>query len=293
MQGTPLQPLREYGQSPWVHGLVSGSELEQLVRTHGIRGARLSQGLPIAEIQDACEVLGPVWEESAGEDGYVSAPADPDQVDRPNFMAEIADLSAIEDAVAAGIPVNATQICSLSRYDEVVEAYMRGIERFVASGEDPASVTSIASFEVSAVDAEVDRLLAALDRQAARLSGRLGVANARLAYQAYKRAFGERRWHSLAARGARPQRCSWASTSRSNPAYCDVTYVEELIGPETVTTLTPSTIQAFEDHGVAADKLERGIDEARALFEEIRDLGVDLRQVWRAVCEPRGVPCDQ
>lgn len=291
MEGTPLQQLREYGQSAWLDARTPESvrdrELERLIRAHGIRGVSVGHEFTLADVQDACDLLRPVWDESEGEDGYVSGSADAELVGRSNYMLRIpatdGGLGAIADCVAAGISVNATHICRLSRYDEVVEAYMRGVERLVQSGADPASVISVASIEVSAVDAEADRRLAAIGGAAVKLRGRLGIANARLSYECYKRAFGEWRWRSLAARGARAQRCCWASTSTNDPAYCDVTYVEELIGPETVTTLTRATIDAFEAHGVVADKLERGIPEARALFEQIRDLGIDLRDVWHAV----------
>lgn len=290
MERTPLQQLREYGQSAWLDARAPGSahlgELKTLIGAHGIRGAAAGRECTVADLQRACDLLGEVWAESGGEDGYVSGCADPELVDRPNYMVQIpatdAGLDAISDRIAAGTSVDATHVCRLSRYGEVIDAYMSGVARLVQRGADPASVTSVASFEVAPVDIEADRRLAGLDG-GAKLRGRLGIANARLAYQSYRRAFGEWRWRSLAARGARPQRCCWTSTSRDDPAYCDVTYVEELIGPETITALAPATIRAFEDHGLVADKLERGAADARTLFEQIRALGLDLQDIWRAV----------
>jgi transaldolase len=291
MEGTPLQQLSEYGQSAWLDAQsprpMRDGELQTLIRAHGIRGVSAGRACAVADLRHACDLLVGVWAESAGEDGYVSGWAEPELVDRPNYMLKIratdAGLDAIADQVAAGVSVNATNICRLSRYSEVVDAYISGVARLVQRGADPGSVTSVASFVVATVDIEADRRLAEIGAGETKLRGRLGIANARLAYQSYKDAFGEWRWRSLAARGARPQRCCWISTSRNDPAYCDVTYVEELIGPQTITALAPATIRAFEDHGLVADKLARGAADARVLFEQIRDLGLDLEDVWRAV----------
>jgi transaldolase len=331
MAGTPLQSLRDYGQSPWVdalsRGLVRGGELERLIREHGIRGlsselstllreieggveydeearalVRSGQHSPdaivgtlaVTDIQRACDLLLPVWDETAGGDGHASLEIDPrlahrpermreqakllwGLVDRPNFLVGIpatpAGLAAIEDSIAAGISVNATLIFSLARYDDVVRAYVRGVERLVEAGGDPASVTSVAGLHVSPIDAEVERL---------------GIATAKLAYQRYKQAFTCRSWQPLAARGARAQHCRWASTATHGGAYCDVVYVEELIGADTVTTLTPSMISAFEEQGVVADRLERGVAEAQALFEDVRSAGLNLDDVWQTL-EREGV----
>src|SRR5690606_19754509 len=170
-------------------------------------------------------------------------------IDRPNLLVKIPatkpGLPAIEDMIAAGRSINVTLIFSLTRYAEVAEAYLRGLERLVAAGGDPARVASVASFFVSRVDSETDRRLDRLGGHD-HLKGKLAVANAKLAYQRYKEIFSGERWAYLASKGATTQRCLWASTSTKNPAYSDVLYVEELIGPETVNTLPEKTIRAFK-----------------------------------------------
>jgi transaldolase len=160
----------------------------------------------------------------------------------------------------------------------VAEAYIRGLERLVEAGGDPGRVASVASFFVSRVDTETDRRL---DEMGGRdeLKGKLAIANAKLAYQRYKEIFAGNRWEALSSRGATTQRCLWASTSTKNPAYRDVMYVEELIGPKTVNTMPEETIEAFQDHGEVAPTLEQGIDEAERVFEQIRQASVDYDDV--------------
>jgi transaldolase len=187
-------------------------------------------------------------------------------------------LPAIEDMIAAGKSINVTLIFSLERYVEVVEAYLRGLERLVAAGGDPSRVASVASFFVSRVDTETDRRLDAIGGRA-ELKGKLAVANAKLAYQRYKALFSGERWAFLTSKGAETQRCLWASTSTKNPAYSDILYVEELIGPDTVNTMPETTIRAFQDHGKARPTLEDGIDEARELLESLEEAGVDYDDV--------------
>ncbi|HWQ23736.1 MAG TPA: transaldolase [Gaiellaceae bacterium] len=263
--------------------------------------------LAVEDVRRACDLLRPVWERTGGGDGLVSLEVDPDfaydadatfaealrlheLVDRPNLLVKIPGtepgLGAIEDCIAAGRSINVTLIFSLERHAAVVEAYLRGVERLVAAGGDPARVASVASFFVSRVDTETDRRLAELGRQD--LQGRLAIANAKLAYQQYLDAFSGPRWEALAAAGARPQRCLWASTSTKNPAYRDVLYVEELIGPDTVNTMPPETIAAFQDHGVVRDTLTEGVEEARALLAELARAGVDYDDVV-ATLEREGV----
>jgi transaldolase len=251
------------------------------------------------DIQEACDLLRPVWEQTQGVDGRVSLEVDPglaydseetfeqairfhEEVDRPNLYVKIPatkpGLAAIEDCIAKGRSINVTLIFSLQRYAEVVEAYVRGLERLVAGGGKPATVNSVASFFVSRVDTEADRRL----EQAGRgdLSGQLAVANAKLAYQHYLEAFSGPRWEFLAGKGAHPQRCLWASTSTKNPAYRDVLYAEELIGPDTVNTMPAETISAFQDHGeVRGQTLTEGLDEARRLLDELAAAGVDYDDV--------------
>ena len=200
-------------------------------------------------------------------------------IDRPNLFVKIPatepGLGAIEESIAQGRSNNVTLIFGLDRYSAVAEAYVRGLERLVEAGGDPTRVASVASFFVSRVDTEADRRL----EHAPELRGKLAVANAKLAYQRYKEIFAGPRWDALAARGATPQRCLWASTSTKNPEYRDVLYVEELIGPATVNTMPLETIEAFQEHGVVADTLEEGLDDARELFAALERAGVDYGDV--------------
>jgi transaldolase len=256
----------------------------------------------------AADLLLPIWKTTRGRDGYVSWEVDPNLaddrrssveeaqrlhawIDRPNLYVKIpattAGVGAIEDMVAAGKNINVTLIFSLQRYREVVAAYIDGLERFVADGGDPATVHSVASFFVSRVDAETDKRLDAIGRHA-ELKGRLGIANAKLAYQHYLEAFASRRWERLASKGATNQRCLWASTSTKDPAYSDVMYVEGLIGPETVDTMPEETIRAFQDHGRVAETLTQAVDEARHLFAELESAGVDYDDVV-ATLEREGI----
>lgn len=263
--------------------------------------------LAVEDVRRACDLMRPVWDRTDGIDGFVSIEVDPELayernatfdealrlhklVRRPNAYVKIPatepGLGAIEDAIAAGRSINVTLIFSLERYAAVAEAYVRGLERLLESGGDPARAASVASFFVSRVDTEADRRLAELGRDD--LQGKLAVANAKLAYERYLDVFSGERWERLAAAGARPQRCLWASTSTKNPAYRDVVYVEELIGRDTVNTMPFETIAAFQDHGVCAETLTAGLDEAHALLEELASAGVDYDDVV-AVLEAEGV----
>jgi transaldolase len=196
-------------------------------------------------------------------------------------------LPAIEEMIARGKSINVTLIFALQRYAEVAEAYIRGLERLAETGGDLRETLSVASFFVSRVDTEADKRLDAIGA-ADHLKGRLAIANAKLAFQRYKEIFAGPRWEALAAKGARPQRCLWASTSTKNPAYRDVMYVEELIGPQTVNTMPKETIGAFQDHGEVRPTLEEGLDEARQLFDELSRIGIDYDDVTR-VLEEEGV----
>ncbi len=254
--------------------------------------------LSAEDVKGGLDLLRPVFDRTNGLDGYVSWEVDPEiaydrdasyeeakrlheWIDEPNLYVKIPatapGVGAIEDSVADGHKINVTLIFSLQRHEEVMEAYLRGLERLVESGGDPSKVRSVASFFVSRVDTEADKRLEQLGRTD--LQGKLAVANAKLAYQNYKRVFSGERWDRLAARGANTQRCLWASTSTKNPAYRDVMYVEDLIGPDTVNTMPEETIEAFQDHGVVADTLEQGLDEARKLFDDLREAGVDYDDV--------------
>src|SRR5690242_20314781 len=236
------------------------------------------------DVDAATDLLAKVHEENA-QDGYVSWEVDPtlaydregtfDEamrlhkwIDKPNLYVKIPatkpGLGAIEDCVAQGKNINITLIFSLERYKEVVEAYLRGLERLVAAGGKPSQVHSVASFFVSRVDSEADKRLDAIGSpEALALRGKLAIANAKLAYEHFKATFAGPRWNYLASKGANPQRPLWASTSTKNPEYRDVMYVEELIGPQTVNTMPEETILAFQDHGeVRGDTVIEGCDDA-------------------------------
>jgi transaldolase len=262
--------------------------------------------LALQDIRDACDVLEPAFDASNGVDGYVSMEVLPGlaydtegtfaqaqwiakEVSKPNLYVKIpatmAGLPAIEDSIAHSTSINITLIFSLERYKAVVEAYLRGLERLVAGGGDPAKVASVASFFVSRVDTEADKRLEGHPE----LQGKLAVANAKLAYQHYLETFSGPRWDYLEGKGATKQRCLWASTSTKNPAYNDVMYVEELIGPETVNTMPLETIEAFQDHGkVPGDTVLEGIDEARDLFVQLEKVGVSYDDVVETI-EAEGV----
>jgi transaldolase len=258
--------------------------------------------LSARDVERALDLFAKVHEKNP-QDGFVSWEVDPtlaydreatfDEamrlhkwLDRPNLYVKIPatkpGLGAIEDCIAHGKSINVTLIFSLQRYREVVEAYLRGLERLVASGGDPSTVHSVASFFVSRVDTEADKRLDAVGtKEALALRGKLAIANAKLAYEHYQHEFGSGpRWQYLAGKGATPQRCLWASTSTKNPDYRDVIYVEELIGPDTVNTMPEETIRAFQDHGeVRGDTVTEDVAAAHALLEEIAKAGVDYDDV--------------
>jgi transaldolase len=253
------------------------------------------------DISDACDLLMPIYERTNRLDGYVSLEVSPDLaydtpetveeatrlhalVNKPNLMVKIPatepGLAAIEDMIATGHSINVTLIFSLARYKAVTAAYIRGLQRLVAAGGNPSLVASVASFFVSRVDTEADR----------RLEGKLAIANAKLAYAAFKEIFSGEEWEFLESKGATKQRPLWASTSTKNPEYRDVMYVEELAGPDTVNTMPHSTLEAFMDHGEIRSEspIEEGLDEAWALIEKLREVGVDYEDVTE-VLEKEGV----
>src|SRR5436305_6072610 len=253
------------------------------------------------DVDAATDLLAPVHQQNA-QDGYVSWEVDPtlaydreatfDEamrlfkwIEKPNLYVKIPatkpGLGAIEDCVAHGKNINVTLIFSLQRYKEVVEAYLRGLERRLASGGKPSEVHSVASFFVSRVDTEADKRLEKIGSpEALALRGKLAIANARLAYEHYQQTFAGPRWEFPETKGATPQRCLWASTSTKNPDYRDVTYVEELIGPNTVDTMPLETVEAFQDHGeVRGDTVMEKVAEAHKLLEQLEKVGVDYDDV--------------
>jgi transaldolase len=258
--------------------------------------------LVVEDIHRACDVFSKVYDHSDGADGYVSVEVDPglaydaagtesaardlhERIARRNLMVKIpgteAGLAPIEQMIAEGRSINVTLIFGLDRYRRVIEAYLRGLERLAQDPEaDLRQVSSVASFFVSRVDTEVDERLEQIgsDRALA-LRGTAAVAQAKLAYQLFVESFRGERWEALAARGARVQRPLWASTSTKNPAYPDTLYVDELIGPDTVNTMPDATLQAFEDHGTLARRVDADVDLAHRVWRELAEVGVDMDDV--------------
>ncbi len=212
------------------------------------------------------------------------------RVDKPNLMVKIpatdAGIPAIEEMLYEGHNINITLIFGLDYYRRVAEAYVNAVERRVSEGKPVDDLGSVASFFVSRVDTKVDKQLddkvAAGDitaDDAKRLKGGAAVANAKLAYEIYSEIFKSERFKQLQAQGARVQRCLWASTSTKNPQYPDVMYVEDLVGPDTVNTMPRATLEAYADHGAPADRIEQGLDEARALMSQLEEVGIDMQKV--------------
>ena len=261
--------------------------------------------LALDDIRQAADLLHPVYDETDGADGYVSLEVSPNlaydtegtiaearrlfaALGRPNVMIKVPatpdGIPAIETLIGDGINVNVTLIFSLAHYEAVAEAYIAGLEKLVAKGGDVSKVASVASFFVSRVDAAVDRQLDELIRQSPTsniqyLQGKIAIANAKAAYARFRQIFSGPRWERLAAKGARVQRPLWASTSTKNPTYPDTLYVDGLIGPNTVNTVPPATLNAFRDHGTIAPTLEADMDEARAQLARLAEVGVDLDAV--------------
>ena len=268
--------------------------------------ADLFEHLAVDDIQRAADVLRPVYDRLNGEDGFVSLEVSPylamdtkgtiaeakrlwRDVHRKNLMVKVPataeGLPAIEHLTGEGININITLLFSQKVYIEVAKAYIAGLEKYVAGGGDPSHVASVASFFVSRIDTAVDKELGEKIARAndpgekerlTALKGKVAVANAKLAYQEYKHLFSGERWQKLAARGAKPQRLLWASTGTKNKEYSDVLYVEELVGPNTVNTMPPATLEAFRDHGRLRDSLEENIDEAKHVLAELERSGISL-----------------
>jgi len=322
---------REYGQSIWIDfisrdALISG-ELARLVEA-GVLGLtsnpsifekaissgksydadiaalvaegktthEIYEGLALADIASAADLLRPVYEQTAGADGYVSLEVSPylahetaatiteakrlfAALARPNVMIKIPGtpegVPAIEEAIGLGINVNVTLLFAIGAYEAAAEAYISGLEALAQSGGDLSRVASVASFFVSRLDTAVDRQLEGHPR-AAGLQGRAAIANTRLAYERFQGIFSGARWEALAAQGARVQRPLWASTSTKNPAYPDTLYVDALIGPHTVNTTPPQTLAAFMDHGRLAETVTADLEGARELMAALAAAGIDI-----------------
>ena len=257
----------------------------------------LYERLAVADIKAAADVLMPVYEATDGADGYVSLEVSPllamdsegtvkeaqrlwEAVGRRNLMVKVpgtsAGLPAIRQLIGGGINVNVTLLFSQDVYEEVANAYIEGVEAFVEKGGDPSRLASVASFFVSRIDSAADAQLEKKGGAAKKLMGKLAIANAKLAYDRYQRLFSGPRWEVLEARGARPQRLLWASTGTKNKAYSDVLYVEELIGPDTVNTMPPATMDAFRDHGKVRATLTEDVASAREVMEAVAKAGVEV-----------------
>jgi transaldolase len=263
-----------------------------------------------ADIEDALRILRPVYDSSDGVDGYVSVEVAPslardtegtyeaarglwDTIDEPNLFVKIPGtaegVEAIRRSIAEGRNINVTLLFGLERYQQVMHAYIEGLEELVARGGDPSHVASVASFFVSRVDTNVDRRLQDIGTdEALGLKGKAAIANAQLAYARFLDTFSGARWEQLAARGAKVQRPLWASTSTKDPTYADTMYVDALVGPDTVNTMPEATLEAFEDHGALGRTVDADLDGARGIVERLLELGIDLEDV-AATLEDEGV----
>ena len=283
--------------------------LDELAKRKDLDAKGIFEQLAIRDIQDAADALRPVYDESKRRDGYVGLEVSPylahkteetieearrlwKSVGRANLMIKVPGtpegIPAFQQLISEGINVNVTLLFAQDVYERVAKAYIAGLEEFVKSGGDASRIASVASFFVSRIDTLADSLLAdrvknaktPAERDLARgLEGKVAIANAKLAYQIYKKIFGDARWQALASRGGQTQRVLWASTGTKNPAFSDVLYVEELIGPDTVNTMPPATFAAFRDHGRLRASLEEGVAEARETMENLARTGISMKEV--------------
>lgn len=283
-------------------------QIEQLVR-EGREPRDMFEHIAIDDIRMACDILRPVYDASGGGDGFVSIEVSPelafqaqpsideakrwwDSIDRPNLMVKIPGteqgLEAIETCVADGLNINITLLFAVEMYERVMEAYLRGLERRLEAVGDIRNSSSVASFFVSRVDTAADKLIEEKIEAAASeaekddlrsLLGRVAVANAKIAYQHFLHVFASERFARLREKGARIQRPLWASTGTKNPHYSDILYVAELIGPDTVNTMPPATIDAFRDHGVVERTVDRDVDDARRVLARLEEHGISLKAI--------------
>lgn len=289
--------------------ITSSSDYDADIRTLS-DGSKTTEevffGLAIKDIQAAADLFKGVYDED-GIDGYVSLEVSPflaldtegtfeqakklwKQVDRKNVMIKIPGtqpgLSAIRQSIAQGININVTLLFGLERYRAVAEAYIAGLEDHLAAGHEIGHISSVASFFLSRIDVIVDPLLD--EKGLGEFKGEVAIASAKKAYEIYKEVFSGPRWEKLAAKGAQPQRLLWASTSSKNPAFKDTKYVEALIGPDTVDTVPLETIEAFRDHGVAANTLEQGLDQATELLNRVKAAGINMDEITQTL-EDEGI----
>ena len=342
----PLKGLLKFGQSVWLdyirRDLITSGELKRLIQEDGLRGMTSNPAIfekaiagstdyadilaslkdradldakaryeiiAIRDIQDAADLLRPVYDESGRRDGYVSLEVSPylardtrgtleearrlwKSVDRPNVMIKVPGtaegLPAFEQLIGEGMNINVTLLFSQEVYQRVAEAYVRGVEKFAATGGDVGRVASVASFFISRIDNSVDselsaRLKSAKEQQEEQklkgLPGKVAIANGKLAYQRYLNIFSGPQWDKLRSKGAQTQRVLWASTSTKNPAYPDILYVQEMIGPDTVNTIPPATFDAFRDHGQPRETLTENVDGAKQVMQALAGVGISIDRV--------------
>ncbi|OAB61084.1 transaldolase [Leptolyngbya valderiana BDU 20041] len=356
MDNTPLSKITTCGQSIWMdyldRSLIESGELKEKIETRNLRGLtsnpsifekaisgneiydsdiqagadadkspqEIYESLAIADIQNACDIFRAVYDESDGQDGFVSLEVSPylardlqgtiaearrlyRAVDRPNVMIKIPGtlegFGAIEQCIAEGINVNVTLLFSVENYKQAAWAYLRGLETRVQNGQSIDGVASVASFFVSRIDSKVDKLLderlqqigtenLSEEARLQELKGKVAIANAKVAYREYQKVLESDRWKSLEAKGAKPQRLLWGSTSTKNPDYSDVLYVEELVASNTVNTLPPDTIEACFDHcKPQANRIESNVEKAYQTLESLRDrdINIDLDRVMEELLD--------
>jgi transaldolase len=299
---------------------ITGShDYDQDIRTLALEGKGVQaiyEALSVRDVQSAADEFRLLYDEIDGKDGYVSLEVNPhlahdtkgtideahrlwDTLNRPNVFIKVPataeGLPAIQQLIGEGISVNVTLLFGLPRYRQVAEAYIAGIEARAAQGKAVNHVASVASFFVSRIDGWVDPLLEKLAAQggekaelAKKVHGQVAISSAKVAYQIYKEIFGHDRFQRLAGNGARVQRLLWASTSNKNPDYSDVKYIEDLIGPNTIDTVPPDTLDAYRDHGDPKVRLEQNVAEARWILERLPELGISIDEVTRQL-EDEGV----
>ncbi len=342
----PLKDLLKFGQSVWLdyirRDLITSGELKRLIEEDGLRGMTSNPAIfekaivgskdyanlldtlkgrkdldakgkfeviAIRDIQDATDLLRPVYDNSKWHDGYVSLEVSPHlahdtqgtleearrlwkAVNRPNLMIKVPGtkegIPAFEQLISEGININVTLLFSQEVYQQVAEAFIRGLEKFAASGGDVSRIASVASFFISRIDNSVDAEVAARlqsvkdpqeERRLRSVVGRVAIANGKLAYQRYLKLFSGPNWEKLKGKGAQTQRVLWASTSTKNPAYPDVLYVQEMIGPDTVNTIPPATFDAFRDHGHPRETLTEDVEGATTVMKTLAEVGISIDQV--------------
>ena len=342
----PLKDLLRFGQSVWLdyirRNLITSGELKRLMDEDGVRGvtsnpsifekaisgstdyADLLQSLQskpqldataryeilaIRDIQDAADILRPVYDSSKRRDGYISLEVSPylardtqatlqearrlwKTVARENVMIKVPGtaegIPAFQQLISEGININVTLLFSQKVYEKVAEAYIAGVEQLAARGGDVSKIASVASFFISRIDNSIDSIVAARlktakdprqQEQLKSILGKVAVANGKQTYRRYLAIFGTDRWQKLAAKGAQTQRVLWASTSTKNPNYSDILYVEHLIGQDTVNTLPPTTVDAFRDHGHAHATLTEGLESADQIMDTVAQLGISMDEV--------------